>query len=282
MSENKNAENCNHVCEGCNVEGCASRKGPQSFRIEPHPLSKIKKIIGVVSGKGGVGKSFITSLLASEMQRRGNRSAVLDGDITGPSQAKAFGIHEKAAGNGEVIFPAVTANGIQVISTNMLLESDDQPVIWRGPMVANILKQFYQEVFWEDVDYMFVDMPPGTSDVPLTLFQSIPLDGILIVTSPQELVSMVVEKAINMAEMMNIKVLGLIENMSYVECPHCKEKIYVFGESHIDDVAGKYGLPILAKVPLDTRISAASDAGTIENLEIEQLKAAADFLEEHI
>ncbi len=279
MSENTNSQNCNHKCEGCSVENCGARANPQSLLIEPDSRSSIKKIIGVVSGKGGVGKSFVTSMLAAEMQRRGKRTAVLDGDITGPSQGKAFGITEKAYGNGELIIPAYTKGGIQVISTNMLLDSDDTPVLWRGPMVANILKQFYQEVLWKDVDIMFVDMPPGTSDVPLTLFQSFRLDGIIVVTSPQELVSMIVEKAINMAATMNIRVLGLIENMSYVECPNCKERIYVFGESHIDDVAAKYDLPILARVPLDPAIAKASDAGTIEDLEIGQIREAADFIE---
>ena len=279
MSENTNSQNCNHKCEGCSVENCGARANPQSLLIEPDSRSSIKKIIGVVSGKGGVGKSFVTSMLAAEMQRRGKRTAVLDGDITGPSQGKAFGITEKAYGNGGLIIPAYTKGGIQVISTNMLLDSDDTPVLWRGPMVANILKQFYQEVLWKDVDIMFVDMPPGTSDVPLTLFQSFRLDGIIVVTSPQELVSMIVEKAINMAATMNIRVLGLIENMSYVECPNCKERIYVFGESHIDDVAAKYDLPILARVPLDPAIAKASDAGTIEDLEIGQIREAADFIE---
>ena len=239
MSENRNDQNCNHHCEGCSVENCGSRN-PQSFVIEPAAQSVIRKKIGIVSGKGGVGKSFVTSMLASEMARRGHRAAVLDGDITGPSQAMAFGIHEKAYGNGDLILPAVTKNGIQVISTNMLLDSESQPVIWRGPMVANILKQFYQEVYWEDVDYMFIDMPPGTSDVPLTLFQSIPLD---------------------------------------VRCPNCDEKIMVFGHSHIHEVAEKYNLPVLAQVPLDVRIASASDAGTIEDLEIEEIKPAADFIE---
>lgn len=279
MSENVNSQNCNHNCEGCSVENCGSRMDPQSLLIYPDSRSSIRKIIGVVSGKGGVGKSFVTSMLAVEMQRRGKRAAVLDGDITGPSQGKAFGIHDKAYGNGELILPAVTKSGIQVISTNMLLEREDQPVLWRGPMVANILKQFYQEVLWEDVDYMFVDMPPGTSDVPLTLFQSFKLDGIIVVTSPQELVAMIVEKAINMANAMNIRVLGLIENMSYVECPNCHERMYVFGESHIDDVAGKYDLPVLARVPLDPAIARASDAGTIEDLEFDQIREAVDFIE---
>jgi len=276
MSENQNPQNCDHNCSGCSAN-CDSRQ--ESMRIEPHPKSSIGKIIGVVSGKGGVGKSFVTSLLASEMQRRGHRAAVLDGDITGPSQAKAFGITEKAEGDGEVVFPAITKNGIQVISTNMLLDDESQPVIWRGPMVANILKQFYQEVFWDDVDYMFVDMPPGTSDVPLTLFQSIPLDGIIVVTSPQELVGMVVEKAINMANMMDIKVLGLVENMAYVECPDCGKKMYVFGQSHVAEEAVKYGIPVLATIPLDPAISEAADAGTIEDLELESIQPAADYVE---
>ena len=279
MSENVNQNNCSHQCEGCSVENCGSRTNPASFRIEPNSRSSIKKIIGVVSGKGGVGKSFVTSMLAAEMQRRGNRTAVLDGDITGPSQAVSFGIHEKALSDGEVIYPAVTPAGTQVISMNMLLNEDDVPVIWRGPVVSGILKQFYQEVLWEDVDYMFIDMPPGTSDVPLTMFQSIPLDGIIVVTSPQELVSMVVAKAINMAKAMNVKILGLIENMSYVQCPCCNEKIMAFGQSHLNETAAKYGLPVLAKLPLDPRIAEACDRGQIEDIEIEEIKPAADVLE---
>lgn len=277
MSENQNPETCNHNCESC-YANCSSR-GQASFKIEANPRSTIRHMIGVVSGKGGVGKSFITSLLASEMQRRGYRAAVLDGDITGPSQAKAFGVHEKATGDGTVIYPAVTERGMQVMSTNMLLDSDDTPVIWRGPMVANILKQFYTDVFWDNVDYMFVDMPPGTSDVPLTAFQSLPLDGIVVVTTPQELVGMVVDKAINMANAMNIKVLGIVENMSYVECPNCGEKIYVFGESHVAETAEKYGLDVLARVPLDGRIAKMSDEGTIEELKVTALDPAADVIE---
>lgn len=249
------------------------------FHIDLNEKSSVKKIIGVVSGKGGVGKSFVTSLLACEMNRRGYRIGVLDGDITGPSQTKAFGIHEKAMGDGKLIYPYVTQNGIQVISTNMILDSDDTPVIWRGPMVANILKQFYTDVYWNDVDYMFVDMPPGTSDVPLTAFQSFPLDGIIVVTSPQELVAMVVEKAINMAQQMDVRVLGLVENMSYVECPHCGEKIEIFGKSHISEVSEKYHLPVLAQIPMIQSIAEATDAGEIENLEIEQIKIAADQIQ---
>lgn len=278
MSQNQNPENCNHNCEGCAAD-CSQRQGANSFRIEPSPRSSIKKIIGVVSGKGGVGKSFVTSVLASEMQRRGYRTAVLDGDITGPSMGKAFGINEKATSDGQLIWPHITEYGMQIISANMLLERDDQPIIWRGPMVAGILKQFYQEVFWDDVDFMFIDMPPGTSDVPLTMFQSIPLDGIIVVTSPQDLVSMVVEKAVNMAKMMNINVLGLVENMSYVECDKCGEKMYVFGKSHIAEVSEKTGLPVLARVPLRAAHAEASDNGTIEDLEVPELKEAADLIE---
>lgn len=265
--------------KGKTPEDYGFRKKDTDFRYHLNERSSVKKTIGVVSGKGGVGKSFVTSLLASEMERRGYRTAVLDGDITGPSQGKAFGIHDKAEGEKDLIYPFVTKKGMQIISTNMLLESDDTPVIWRGSMVVNILKQFYENVLWDNVDYMFVDMPPGTSDVPLTAFQSFNLDGIVIVTSPQDLVSMVVEKAINMAQKMNIKVYGLIENMSYVECPNCGEKIMVFGHSHIQEVADKYGLPVLAKVPLDPRIAEAADAGTMEDLEIKELKPAVDFIE---
>ena len=265
--------------KGKTPEDYGFRMPKNDFHIEPNERSTIRRIIGVVYGKGGVGKSFVTSMLASEMQRRGYRTAVLDGDITGPSQGKSFGITESAMGDGTLIFPAVTKTGIQVMTTNMILDSDDTPVIWRGPMVANILKQFYTDVYWDDVDYMFVDMPPGTSDVPLTAFQSLPLDGIVVVTSPQELVSMVVEKAINMASKMNIRVLGLIENMSYVRCPGCGEIIKVFGESHICETAEKYGLPVLAQIPLNPAIASAADAGTIEDLKIEEIAGACDSVE---
>ena len=248
--------------------------------IHLNPRSSVRKIIGVVSGKGGVGKSFVTSMLAAEMQRRGHRTAVLDGDITGPSQAMAFGIHEPAMSDGEVTFPAVTPNGIQVISTNMLLDRDDVPVLWRGPLVSGILKQFYEEVFWDDVDYMFVDMPPGTSDVPLTLFQSFPLDGIVVVTSPQELVSMIVEKAVKMAEMMNVPLLGLVENMSYFICPDCGKKQSVFGDSHIDEVAEKHGTTVLAKLPIDPELAKKVDEGKAEMFEGNYFDEAAAQLEE--
>ncbi len=279
MSENQNPETCNHNCEGCTAN-CASRQSsPEDFAAHLNPRSTVRKVIGVVSGKGGVGKSFVTSLLASEMQRRGHHTAVLDGDITGPSMGKVFGITSKAVGDGELLIPARTKSGIQVVSANMLLDDDSQPIIWRGPMVAGILKQFYEEVFWEDVDCMFVDMPPGTSDVPLTAFQSLPLNGIIVVTSPQELVSMVVEKAINMARMMNIRVLGLVENMSYVECDQCHHRMYVFGKSHIAEVAQKYDLPVLAQIPLNEAIAEASDQGTIEDLQVAEIRPAADLIE---
>lgn len=276
----KSGCDCGDTCTASSCEGCPSAKKNQNeFLIKPAPQSNIRHIIGVVSGKGGVGKSFVTSILASEMSRRGYRTAVLDGDITGPSMAKVFGVNEKATGNGNLIFPATTKSGIQLISANMLLDNDEQPIIWRGPMVAGILKQFYQEVFWDDVDYMFMDMPPGTSDVPLTAFQSIPLDGIVVVTSPQDLVSMVVEKAIVMAEMMNVKVLGLVENMSYVECSECGKRNYVFGESHIQEVADKYNLPVLAQIPLRGENAKLSDEGNVEDLIVPEIKEACDEVE---
>ncbi|MBW9213051.1 MULTISPECIES: Mrp/NBP35 family ATP-binding protein [Terrabacteria group] len=251
----------------------------EDFSIHLHEQAKVKKVIGVFSGKGGVGKSFVTAMIASGMQKRGHRCAVLDGDITGPSQGRTFGITSKAQGQKGMMFPAVTKTGVQVMSTNMLLDMDVQPVIWRGPVVANVLKQFYSEVLWEDVDYMFVDMPPGTSDVPLTLFQSVHLDGIIIISSPQDLVSMVVEKAINMARMMNVKVLGIVENMSYVPCPNCNEKIYIFGKSHVKETSMKYHLPLLAQIPMYASIPEACDQGKVEDLEIEELSPLLDFIE---
>ncbi len=257
---------CNHDCANCDQkheEGC--------FLIEPHKDSSIKKIIGIVSGKGGVGKSFVTATLASMMQKQGYNCAVLDGDITGPSMGKMFGITSKAVGDETCIYPAITSSGIQVISTNMLLEEDEIPVIWRGPIIANMVKQFYTDVIYTDVDYMFIDMPPGTGDVPLTVFQSIPLDGIIIVTSPQELVSMIVTKAYNMAKEMNIPVMGIIENFSYVECDQCHNKMYIFGESKVDEVATKLNIPVLAKLPIRTEVTKLSDMGKIELANIPEL-----------
>lgn len=270
---------CNHNCNSCS-QNCSDREAPESFLIQPHKDSKIKKIIGVVSGKGGVGKSLVTSMLATAMQRKGFQAAVLDADITGPSMAKVFGIENKASGTDTEIFPEITETGIQVISVNMLLETDETPVIWRGPVIAGMVKQFYTDVVWNDVDYMFVDMPPGTGDVPLTVFQSLPLDGIIIVTSPQELVSMVVTKAINMAKMMNVNVLGLIENMSYVECEECNHRMYVFGESHIDEIAKQHDLEVLAQLPLDPLTASLCDAGNIESIDTSKLEKAIIKIEQ--
>lgn len=259
------SEECNHDCSSCSAD-CSSRS-PESLLEKPHEKSNIKKVIGVVSGKGGVGKSMISSMLAVSFQRKGCRTAILDADITGPSIPKAFGITARATGNESGIEPVVTKTGIQTMSVNLLLEDNTDPVIWRGPVIAGTVKQFWQDVIWTDVDYMFVDMPPGTGDVPLTVFQTIPVDGIVIVTSPQELVSMIVGKAVKMARMMDIPIVGIIENMSYVECPGCKEHIEVFGKSHVEDVAARYELPLLGKIPMTPAISAASDAGSIESLE---------------
>lgn len=256
---------CNHDCSNCG-EACDSRD-PKSFLEKPHEQSKIHKVIGIVSGKGGVGKSMVSSMLAANFQKKGYRTAVMDADITGPSIPKAFGITEHAVGDENAIYPVVTKSGIQIMSVNLLLEDITDPVIWRGPVIAGTVKQFWQDVVWTDVDYMFVDMPPGTGDVPLTVFQSIPVDGIVIVTSPQELVSLIVGKAVKMAQMMDIPILGIIENMSYVECPHCDEHIEIFGKSHVDEVAKQYNIPVLGRIPMTPAIAAASDAGTVEDLE---------------
>lgn len=270
-------ENCNHDCSSCSAD-CSSRD-PKSFLEKPHEKSTIRKVIGVVSGKGGVGKSMVSSMLAVNFQRKGYHTAILDADITGPSIPKAFGITGRATGNEDGIYPVLSKTGIQTMSVNLLLENTTDPVIWRGPVIAGTVKQFWQEVIWSDVDCMFVDMPPGTGDVPLTVFQAIPVDGIVVVTSPQELVSMIVAKAVKMAQMMDIPVIGIVENMSYVECPGCKERIEVFGKSHVDEVAAQYNLPVLGKIPMTPEIAAASDAGDIENLEGDWLDGAVSAIE---
>ncbi len=269
---------CNHNCSGCS-ENCSERD-PKSFLEKPHELSHIKKVIGIVSGKGGVGKSLVTCMSAVLMNRRGFSTAILDADITGPSVPKAFGIKEKAQGNENAIFPVKTKKGIRIMSVNLLLPDDTDPVVWRGPIIAGTAKQFWTDVVWDDVDYMFVDMPPGTGDVPLTVFQSIPLDGIIVVTSPQELVSMIVGKAVKMAEMMNIPIIGLVENMSYVECPDCKKHINVFGDSHIDETANKFGLKVIAKLPIDAQLSKLVDSGMLELMETTAADPIADAVEE--
>lgn len=268
---------CTHNCSTCS-QNCSSRTAPQDLRVETNPLSNVKKVIGIVSGKGGVGKSLVTSLLAVEAQRRDFKTAILDADITGPSIPNAFGLHEKADGDGEYIYPVKTKMGIKVISVNLLLDDERQPVVWRGPVIAGAVKQFWNEVVWDDVDYMFVDMPPGTGDVPLTVFQSIKLDGIVIVTSPQELVSMIVAKAANMAKLMNIPILGIVENYSYVKCPCCNEEIKIYGEGHTEETAKELGTTLLAKIPFDRELSKLSDNGCIELYEGEWMKEAADKL----
>ena len=266
---------CTHDCSTCG-ENCPSRNEPQDFHVEPHEMSHIKKVIGIVSGKGGVGKSLVTSMLAVEAQRRNLKAAILDADITGPSIPKAFGIKEKAGSTGDALLPVITKTGIKIMSVNLLLEDETQPVVWRGPVIAGVVKQFWEEVIWEDVDYMFVDMPPGTGDVPLTVFQSIRLDGIVIVTSPQELVGMIVEKAVNMAKLMDIPILGIVENMSFFVCPDCGAKHEIFGPSRAEEIAKKIGTEVLAKLPFDRELSKLSDSGLIELYETRAMEPAAD------
>lgn len=257
------SENCTHDCSSCG-EDCAERQA--SLKSELNEFSSVKKVIGIVSGKGGVGKSLVTSLLAAGMQKKGHKTAILDADITGPSIPKAFGITQKAQGSEFGILPETSKGGVDVMSINLLLEDDTEPVVWRGPIIAGTVKQFWTDVFWENEDYMFVDMPPGTGDVPLTVFQSLPIDGIIIVTSPQELVSMIVSKAVKMAQLMDIPILGLVENMSYVRCPDCDKQINIFGDSHVDEITAKYNVKVLDKIPIDPKITKACDEGKIEEL----------------
>lgn len=277
-------DNCTHDCNTCGAS-CPSRaQDPGSFLEALSPASAVKKVIAVVSGKGGVGKSLVTSLLAVKMNAKGYRTAILDADITGPSIPKAFGIDSgvsMAEIKGEnLMIPATTSTGIQIMSANLLLENDTDPVIWRGPVIAGAVKQFWNETYWKDIDYMFVDMPPGTGDVPLTVFQSLPVDGIVIVTSPQELVSMIVGKAVNMARKMDIPILGIVENMSYFVCPDCGKKIELFGESRIDEIAVDYDTCVLAKIPVEPATARAVDEGSVEYVEAPWLDEAAEKLEE--
>ncbi len=253
---------CTHDCSTC-TENCSERQ-ETDFRAKPHPLSSVKKVIAVLSGKGGVGKSLVTSLLAVNAMRSGDHAAILDADITGPSIPNAFGVHEKATGNDLGIFPSRSKLGIDLMSINLLLEHETDPVIWRGPIVAGTVKQFWSDVIWKDVDIMFIDMPPGTGDVPLTVFQSLPIDGVVVVTSPQELVGMVVQKAVNMANMMHIPVLGVVENYSYFECPDCGRRHNLFGDSHIEKVAAENGIETVCRIPVNPKLAAACDAGLIE------------------
>lgn len=271
-------ENCNDKCSEC-TENCEERKEEFDFSEKPHELSSIKKIIGVISGKGGVGKSLVTSMLAVEMNRRGHNSAILDADITGPSIPKTFGIKEKAKGTKSGIKPIKSKTGIDIMSVNLLLEHDTDPVVWRGPIIAGTVKQFYTDVIWEDIDYMFIDMPPGTGDVALTVFQSLPVDGLIIVTSPQELVSMIVSKAVKMAKMMNIPILGIVENMSYFEAPDTGKRYDVFGKSNIEEIARIHNIDTFDKMPIDPEISRLCDMGEVESLDMVLLPNIVSKLE---
>ncbi len=266
---------CNHDCEHCSVaEGCESK----IVKAKLNDRSKIKKIIGVLSGKGGVGKSYITSLLAVYLNRQGYKVGIMDADITGPSIPKAFGIKEKAYGEDGLIYPLLSKGGIKIMSANCLLENDSDPIVWRGPLLGGLIKQFYEDVLWEELDYLLIDMPPGTGDVALTVFQQLPVDDLIIVTSPQDLVSLIVTKAIKMANMMNIKVLGVIENMSYLVCPDCGKKISVFGESHLEEFANEMDFNILAKLPLVSENTALMDAGQIEKVTLDEIIPAVEMI----
>jgi Mrp family chromosome partitioning ATPase len=270
------SEECTHNCETCG-EACGERK-PESMLASLNPRSHVKKVIAVVSGKGGVGKSTVTSLLAVAMQKRGLKTAILDADITGPSIPKAFHVCDCMSDNDNALLPARSENGTQIMSINLLLDNESDPVLWRGPILAGAVKQFWTDVVWEDVDYMFVDMPPGTGDVPLTVFQSLPINGVVIVTSPQEMVSMIVSKAVRMANMMHLPVLGIVENYSYLRCPDCGKKIQVFGKSHLDAVVSEYGLPVLARLPIDPEVAEKCDAGRIEEVELEEIEPAVEYI----
>ena len=271
------SSNCNHDCSSC-AENCSSRS-PESFLKPLHEGSRVGKVIAVVSGKGGVGKSLVTGLLACEMQRRGHRAAVLDADVTGPSVPQMFGVEGPARGGESFILPCSSMGGIQMMSMNLLLPHTTDPVVWRGPIIAGAVEQFWTDVLWDDVDYMFVDMPPGTGDVPLTVFQSLPVNGVVVVTSPQELVGMIVEKAVNMAGMMNKPVVGLVENMSYFVCPDCGKRHSIFGESRIDETAQHFDIPVVAKLPINPGYAAACDEGRIETVEVPELGELADTIE---
>ena len=269
---------CNGNCSSCNSTDCGDRK-KESLLAQPNSKSNIKKVIAVVSGKGGVGKSTVTAMLATAMSKKGKRVGVLDADITGPSAPTAFGVTECQGANEDGLYPALSKGGIQVMSINLLLDDASSPVVWRGPVIAGAVKQFWTDVIWEDVDYLFVDMPPGTGDVPLTVFQSLPVDGIVIVTSPQDLVSMIVTKAVKMANMMHIPVLGFVENYAYLECPDCGKRINVFGESKLDAVAAEFGIPVLARLPIDPKVAESYDNGLMESVNTDAMAAVLEVVE---
>ncbi|WP_428049191.1 P-loop NTPase [Candidatus Avelusimicrobium caledoniensis] len=270
------AENCSHDCANCSAN-CSSRSN-EIPKFKPHLLSRIKHVIGVVSGKGGVGKSFVTGLLACEMTRRGFSCGILDGDITGPSIPKMFGLHERAQGDQDGIYPVASANGVQIMSLNLLLENETDPVIWRGALITGTVQQFWTDVIWKDIDYLFIDMPPGTGDVTLTVFQSLPIDGIIMVSSPQELVQLIVGKAVKMAQKMNVPILGLVENMSYLTCPDCGKELEIFGPSKVEKAAKEFGLPVAVRLPLNPAVAKAVDDGQIETVRQENINPLADKL----
>ncbi len=278
MSEQEKNESCSaESCAGCaHASTCESKK--VDMKIAPNEYTHVKKVIGVISGKGGVGKSMVTASLARLMRKQGCSVGILDADITGPSIPKMYGVHEHAVGNELGMFPCIAQDETRIMSINLLLDSEDTPVIWRGPIIAGVVKQFWEEVLWGDLDYLFVDMPPGTGDVPLTVFQSLPLDGVVIVTSPQDLVQMIVKKAYHMAEAMNIPVLGIVENYSYLACPDCGKKIQVFGESHIDEIAAELGVKVLGKMPIDPALAAIVEDERFYEVDNEYLKDAQDAL----
>ena len=269
------SEECTHDCSSCGAS-CPSKGASENMYEAPNPLSNVKNVIGVVSGKGGVGKSLVTCMLAVNLSRQGYRVGILDADITGPSVPKIFGLHADVEGDEHGLIPPKTKTGIEIMSVNLLLDDERKPVVWRGPVIAGTVKQFWTDVIWRDLDFLLVDCPPGTGDVPLTVFQSIPLSGIVIVSSPQELVSMIVAKAVNMAKIMNIPVLGVVENMSYVKCPDCGCEIKVFGDSHIDQITADMGLELLARVPMDPKLAALCDRGMLELMENDYLSAVPE------
>ncbi len=272
------SESCSGNCSSCGSADCGSRT-QESLLAQANPGSRVGKMIAVVSGKGGVGKSTVTALLASALNRRGSSTGILDADITGPSIPKAFHVSECREATEEGIVPAVSAGGVQIMSINLLLDDETSPVLWRGPILGGAVKQFWTDVIWEDVDYLFVDMPPGTGDVPLTVFQSLPIDGVIVVATPQDLVGMIVAKAVNMANMMHVPVLGFVENYSYYQCPDCGKRVELFGKSHLDQLAQETGIPILARLPLDPAVAALVDQGRIEEARVEALEPAVDRLE---
>ena len=282
MNENNNTvpEGCTHDCSSCGAS-CGSRQEPETLLEPMNPYSDVRNVIAVVSGKGGVGKSLVTALLAGSMNRAGKRVGVLDADITGPSVPRMFGLEGTSASGTEWgLIPPRSAEGVEVMSINLLLEDPKAPVLWRGPIIAGVVKQFWHDVFWGDVDCLFVDMPPGTGDVPLTVFQSLPVKGLIIVTSPQELVGMIVEKAVNMAELMNVPVLGIVENMSYFECPDCGKRHAIFGESHVEEIAARHGIPAVARIPVDPALTAACDRGGIDAVDAPWLSDLIEKLSE--